>query len=350
MKMNRKILMSLFIISLVLIFLGIFTIKVKAEENDFCYLSDIEYVKNLSSVGWKEITNDKTPDNGVLSVKVEGAAYTFDKGIFAHANSTVVYDLTNYSQYSYFTAYVGLNTSSSRGDGVKFDILTSADGSTWESKLKDGPLDKLPGENATFVKIDIRGAKYLKLVANQKGGNASDHSVYVDAKLIKEGYNDGEGFKTVAEYDEMLKKYDGQNIKENKEYELLLLQRELVSRAGEYALKRFINEDKANKETIEWLFSDIENIRYYIMGGTPTGGYYNSLKQLTRLVKAYRSDFDIKDTLASGGTKGQLYKRMAIAISLTHSSRVGLWMQANAYNDSDALVRYDIYKNLYEPL
>jgi len=348
MKMNRKILMNLLIISLVAIFLGIFTNEVRAEENEFIYVSDIEYVKNLSSVGWKEITLDKTPDNTALSVKVEGAAYTFNKGIFAHANSTVVYDLTNYSQYRYFTAYVGLNTTSTRGDGVKFDILTSADGSTWESKMENGPLDKLPGQNASFVKIDIRGAKYLKLVANQKTGNASDHSVYADAKLIIDGYDESNGLKSIDEYDEMLKKFDGQDIKENEEYELILLQREFVSRAGEYAIKRFMNEDEANKETIEWLFSDVENIRYYILGGTPSGSYYNSLKQLSRLVKAYRSDFDIDVPLKSGGTRGQLYKRMAVAISLTHSVRVGLWMQTNEYNNSDALVRYDLYKYLYE--
>jgi len=216
-----------------------------------------------------------------------------------------VYDLTNYSQYRYFTAYVGLNTTSTRGDGVKFDILTSADGSTWESKMENGPLDKLHGQNASFVKIDIRGAKYLKLVANQKTGNASDHSVYADAKLIIDGYDESNGLKSIDEYDEMLKKFDGQDIKENEEYELILLQREFVSRAGEYAIKRFMNEDEANKETIEWLFSDVENIRYYILGGTPSGSYYNSLKQLSRLVKAYRSDFDIDVPLKSGGTKRQ---------------------------------------------
>lgn len=351
MKMNKKIIVSIvFSFIFILIFLGIFTKEVYADENKFCYLSDIPYVANKSSVAWKQITADKTPDNTPLSIKIENAAYTFEKGIFAHANSTVVYDLTNYSEYAYFTSYLGLNTTSTRGDGVKFDIFTSVDGTTWESKMENGPLDKLPGQNATFVKIDIRGAKYLKLVANDKGSNASDHSVYVDAKLIKEDYNENEniGIKTVEEYNDILKKYDGQDIKKNEEYEFILLQRELVSRAGEYALKRFVTENESNKATIEWLFSDIENIRYYILGGTPTGGYYNSLKQLSRLLQAYKSDFDITETSERGTVKGKLYKRMAIAISLTHSSRVGLWMQSNKYNDSDAVVRYKLYKDLYD--
>ena len=346
MKEYKKILVSL-IFSFMIIFLGIFIQEVQAEGKNFCYLSDIEYIRNQSSVGWREITLDKTPDNTPLSLKVEGAAYTFEKGIFAHATSTVVYDLTNYSEYDYFTAYLGLNTTSNRGDGVKFDIFTSVDGTTWESKMENGPLDKLPGQDATFVKIDIKEANYLKLVADDKVANASDHSVYADAKLIKEGYDENSGMKTLAEYDEILKKYENQDIKENEEYELILLQRELVSRAGEYALKRFINENEANRETIEWLFKDVENIRYYILGGTPTGSYYNSLKQLTRLLQEYKSDFDITETLPSGVTKGDLYKRMAISISLTHSSRVGLWMQSNAYNESDAITRYELYKNLH---
>ena len=168
----------------------------KEKETEFCYLSDIPYIAEQSSVGWREISLDQTPDNTALSVKVEGANYTFEKGIFAHATSTVVYDLTDYAEYDYFTSYLGLNTTATRGDGVTFDVFTSADGSNWESKLEDGPMDKQPGQNATFVKIDIRNAKYLKLCADDKASNASDHSVYADAKLVKESYDDSNGIKT----------------------------------------------------------------------------------------------------------------------------------------------------------
>ena len=44
--------------------------------------------------------------------------------------------------------------------------------------------------DANFAKIDIRGVKYLKLYANDNGSNGNDHSVWADAKLIKEGYKD----------------------------------------------------------------------------------------------------------------------------------------------------------------
>ena len=164
---------GIFFALLFMVFLSMDTsyVSMATEEKEFCYLSDIPYMADQSSVGWREVTLDKTPDNTALSVKVEGANYTFEKGIFAHATSTVVYDLTDYAEYDYFTAYLGLNTTSTRGDGVIFDVLTSSDGTNWESQLENGPIDKQPGQNATFVKIDIRNAKYLKLSADDKASN-----------------------------------------------------------------------------------------------------------------------------------------------------------------------------------
>lgn len=321
-------------------------------EDEFCYLSDIPYVADQSSTGWREISLDKTPDNTAITVKVEGSNYTFEKGIFAHATSTVVYDLTNYSKYDYFTAYIGLNATSTRGDGVAFDIFTSQDGINWQSQLAEGPIDKLPGQNASFVKIDLKNAKFLKLYADDKMANASDHSVYADAKLIKEGYDDNAGIKTLAEYDEMLKKFDGQEI--TGDYELTLLQRELVNKAGPYALKRFSGESEENRQALSWLMNDLENIRLYIMGGTPEGGsYYNSLTQLSRLYNEYSSDFSnnerLNNTWYPDMTYGYLYKKMAMSIALTHSQRVGLWMQSGPVeNQSDALRRYAIFKYMHK--
>lgn len=354
-KDNRfllKIIICLALLFIVFLFNNASSISFAKEEAEFCYLSDIPYVAEQSSVGWREISLDKTPDNTALSVKVEGANYTFEKGIFAHATSTVVYDLTDYAEYDYFTAYLGLNTTSTRGDGVTFDVFTSSDGTNWESQLEDGPIDKQPGQNATFVKIDIRNAKYLKLYADDKVSNASDHSVYVDAKLVKESYDDSNGIKTVAEYDQILKNYEGQEI--TGDYELTLLQRELVKKAGPYALKRFTNESEANRQMFSWLMNNVENLRLYIMGGSPEGGsYYNSLTQLSRLYDEYSSDFTnnecLNNTWYPDMTYGDLYKKMAMSIALTHSQRVGLWMQSGVVeNQSDALRRYAIFKYMHK--
>ena len=112
-KDNRfllKIIICLALLFIVFLFNNASSISFAKEEAEFCYLSDIPYIAEQSSVGWREISLDKTPDNTALSVKVEGANYTFEKGIFAHATSTVVYDLTDYAEYDYFKAYLGLNT------------------------------------------------------------------------------------------------------------------------------------------------------------------------------------------------------------------------------------------------
>ena len=263
------------------------------EEEKLCYLSDIPYTSD-SSAGWGAITYDKNLDssknNGMISLIIDGEKKQFYKGITAHATSTVIYDITNYN-YDYFTAYIGVDESrGNNGDGVKFTIYTSVDGENWTIKKEEtAPLKG--NTNAEFVKIDIKGAKYLKLYANQNRNNTADHAVYADAKLIKEGYDENAiaapFIKTVEEYDEMLKKYEGQEIAG--EYEKILLQRELVNNAGYDILQFTANYKNAYKETLEWLMTDLDNLRLYVLGGYPDGkNYMKSIIILSNL-RAYYS-------------------------------------------------------------
>ena len=334
------------------------TYTVLANESDFCYLSDIPYDTRQSKPGWGTIHINETDGGANFSVKIEGALYSFEKGIWAHASSKVVYDLTNYSDYDYLTTYMGVNnTSGNRGNGVKFYIYTSTDGSNWELKTEENPPVIKSADNAIFAKIDIKGAKFLKLEANDNGSNGNDHSVYVDAKLIKETYKEpGEELvPSIDELDNKIKTEFANADLTNPEYELTLLKRELINRVGNYALKRFLGESEQNTNTYVWLTSNLDVLRLYMLGGTPEGGsYYNSLTQLSRLYDEYSNDFTNSqriqnDWCPANMTKGDLYKKMAISLSLTHSQRVGLWMQSGATeNQSDALKRYAIYKYMYE--
>jgi len=329
-----------------------------AEEDGFVYLSDIPYDTKQSASGWKDIRMDKAGDDSLISVKIDGGYYPFEKGIWAHATSRVVYDLTNYSQYDYFTAYIGLNkTAASSSNGVKFYIYTSVDGTQWDLQTAENPTVTKAGDNATFVKINIKEANFLKLEANDNGANGNDHSVYADAKLIKEGYKEpGEELvPSITELDETIKtQFANADPATNPEFELTLLKRELISRTGNYALRKFLSESEENEATYRWLTGDIETLRLYVLGGTPDGGnYYNSLTQLTRLYTAYKEDFTNEEKLGNAWapdmTYGDLYKKMAITLSLTHSQRVALWMQTTApENQSDAVVRYQIYKDFHK--
>ena len=61
---------------------------------DVVYLSDIPYMK--AEIGWKTIGLDKTVDNAALTMNIDGTATVIKKGIWAHATSTVEYDISNY--------------------------------------------------------------------------------------------------------------------------------------------------------------------------------------------------------------------------------------------------------------
>lgn len=53
---------------------------------------------------------DKTQFNTPLTLVVNGSSTVFKKGIWAHATSTIEYDISQYKEYAYFTTYYGVNT------------------------------------------------------------------------------------------------------------------------------------------------------------------------------------------------------------------------------------------------
>ncbi len=318
---------------------------------DSLYLSDIDYIANMSFTRWDKIRYDEVSNGSKITVKIENNSFTFDKGIWAHATSQVTYDVSELD-YKYFTAFIGLNTTAaSSSNGVKFRIYTSQDGKEWIPQTDD--ILKKPGENATFIKVDISDAVYLRLIAGDNGSNGNDHAVYADAKLVNE-VDESSAFTSVEEYDDIIKTKYANHYDITGEFEFTLLKRELVKNVGQYTINSFYNASEENKEAIDWLMNNQDILRYYILGGKPDGGsYYNSLTQLSRLYKAYKEDF--KDKTPTNNkwypnlTKGEVYQKMAISLSLTHSTAVGYWAQINhPSNRSDALNRYVIFKDLYD--
>ncbi len=333
-------------------------VPVRENGDSFVYLSDIDYVASQSRPGWGTILKDTTSAGSKISVKIEGAYYSFDKGMWAHATSQLVYDIRDYD-YDYFTSYIGLNqTAASSSNGVKFYIYTSMDGSTWELQTSENPTILTPGMDAEFVKISIKDVNYLKLVADSNGPNGNDHSVYADAKLIKESYKEPgeELLPSLSELDTKIKKFvsEGADLSTNKEYELTLLKRELVSKMGNYALKKYLGESEENRNLYRWLTGDVDILRLFVLGGTPSGGnYYSALSILTRLYEEYSTDFINTELLGNPTTPemtyGDLYKKMAMSIALTHTQNIGLWMNSTREeNKSEPLRRYAIFKYLYK--
>ena len=313
------------------------------------YLSDISYDKDMTIPGstseaWGEITMDKTAksDGGnPLSLLINGETVSFKKGIFAHAKSTVVYDLSEYD-CDYFSCYYGISSLRGNKGNVKFYIYTSIDGENWTLETSDNPSEMSAATNASFVKINISGKKYLNLYADDNGGTGNDHAIYCDAKIYKEGYTESL-LPSVIEYDEQIKVLYNGEITDEIEY--LLLKRELVSNVGQYTLKSFVDESEANKEVFNILLNDVDMLRLYLLGGKPEGTYLKSLEVLSKLYAAYGQDLNNNTISKYGNRLGDLYRTMMLAISLTHSGNVYLWVDGSAV--SDPIKRYEIYKELH---
>ena len=327
-----------------------------SNESDFLYLSDVPYIKDQSSVGYGSITLDGNINtgynNGLITLNIDGVKTSFIKGVLAHAPSTLIYDISSY-HYDYFTSYIGVDQSTgTNGNGVKFAIYTSMDGENWDLQTAVSPPVLKGTSNALSVKIDIQGKKYLKLIANSNGDKGSDHAVYANAKLIKKDYQEEEVqpvdfIKTVEEYDRVL---HGLTLEQQLTTgKLTLLQREFVKNVGYDYLQMYAGYSEEVREVLRWLMTDYENLNLYTMGGKPSGNYLNSLKVLVELYKNYHNDWDIKEVSKHGAVKGEVYKKMAITLSLTHSTKVALWMQPNEEtNQSNAVVRYSQFKKLYD--
>lgn len=158
-------------------------------------------------------------------------------------------------------------------------------------------------------------------------------------------------FKTIDEYDTLLKTFYGmgRELSEDAEYENLLLQREFVNNVGYDKLKKFAAASEDNKNAVDYLLKNQDALRHYLLGGTPDGGdYEKSLAVFAELLKTHGADLKSTVVTRLGNSASDLYLRMMISLSLTHSTTVGLWAKPGAEtNGSSAVTRYEIYKTLH---
>ncbi|MCD8203108.1 MAG: NPCBM/NEW2 domain-containing protein [Prevotella sp.] len=160
-----------------------------ASDSGVVYLSDLDRVS--TSIGYGQIGIDQNSNGNQISVYVNGRRKYFDKGIFAHAKSTLVYDLTNYNnEYDYFITYLGVDASQGSAGSVYFQIYVSNDGVNWGDPVLTTDVLTASSESV-YYELSLEGVNYIKLYADPNGGNGNDHAVYADAKLVNyESYFD----------------------------------------------------------------------------------------------------------------------------------------------------------------
>ena len=324
----------------------------QVSQKNYTYLSDITYDKDRSfAASSHSIHMDENDSNQMITLKVNDKNKSYIKGICAWANSQIIYDLRDYD-YDYFTSSIGVDISEQSNyfnTGVRFYIYTSDDGENWAEKYKS---DDLYGwSEAKQIKVEIKGAKYLKLIADDNSdnwwANWYDEAVFADAKLVKEDYtedtSDIEEIKTIESYDKKIKENQDEEIKGD--YELTLLQRQFVKNVGYDTLQALARYQEEYKETIHWLMNDRETLRLYLAGGKPEGSYLNSIKVLTRLYTTYQSDLSNDQTTKYGTKYSDIYRKMMLSLSLTASGKNYFFFDGTQI--SDPVTRYKIYKDLH---
>ncbi|MGL4774569.1 MAG: NPCBM/NEW2 domain-containing protein, partial [Clostridium sp.] len=166
--------------------------------DDFKYLTDYEWKSTSNS--YRAPNVDKSiSSNDIRLTGKNGENIVYERGIGAHSNSTIIYDLKD-KNYDYFTSYVGVDRQMFGSVGsVTFEVWVDG-----EKKFDSGLMNSRDPQK--YVEVDINGAKELKLVVTDGGnGNGSDHASFGDAKLHYANENRVDLTEVVTFEDEYLK-------------------------------------------------------------------------------------------------------------------------------------------------
>ncbi|MEG0438177.1 MAG: NPCBM/NEW2 domain-containing protein [Solibacillus sp.] len=144
--------------------------------DDYNYLSDFNW--NSTQNSYTTPLKDRSISNNTLRLTGEdGSVKAYEKGIGAHATSTIVYDLTD-KDAEYFTSFVGVDRHMHGSVGsIAFQVFVDG-----EKQFDSGLMNSRDPQK--FIEVNIAGAQELKLVVTDGGnGIGSDHATWGDAKL-----------------------------------------------------------------------------------------------------------------------------------------------------------------------
>ena len=309
------------------------------------FLSDLKYDKEKSRAGWNILLYDKNVKQGQLSLTVNGKREFFSKGVFAHADSLVAYNIEGL-QFDRLQGYFGIDAAvTNETDGVK--LLIYADDITKNLVAEDTRLNStLTIGQSVFFDIEIpAGTKYLYIGADKAGHNKSDWATFGGVKLIKNGYVAPklEGVESLEKLDEKLRTYNSAT-EAIAQAEFDVLKRALIKRTGYRQLIEMMDVSEERRLAIEWLMQDVKHLKDFMMAGEPNSNYSDAFQVLGRLLKKHGRDLS-DNTPILRGTRGDLYNRMMMSLAVAHSGNVCFWLDNRSC--SDAVERYELYKEMH---
>ncbi len=313
------------------------------------YLSDLDYIATGTHIGYGTYHKDTNINGTTIQLRLDGALVAFDKGIGAHASSTITYDISAYSDdYTRFCAKLGVDASQGQKGSVWFRILASNSSTAWNDNEGWTELVKTEavtaGNNAIVVDLDVTGYDYIRLYADANGGNGNDHSVFADARLVKEGFDlEREYYQnlyTVAWYDTELSKH---TYTENMANSLRLIQeRAFVERMNMNNIQSCVKNDATMADTLDWLLEDEDALRLFLEAGNIKNGTV-TLQTLNTLYQAFQ------DILGDSGD-GYVYKKMLIGLAVTFANDPMMtpYTFSAPAGGYDPVERYETVKWLYD--
>lgn len=139
------------------------------------YASDLNW--KSAAVGWGSPQKDQSPRNAPLTLQQYGVPMVFPRGLGTHANSQVIYDLTD-RDFEFFTSYIGIDQGSTNPPEASAFFEVWTDGKKVFSSKEFGY-----DTNFERIQIPVKGVKELKLITDGGNRNWADDTVWADAKF-----------------------------------------------------------------------------------------------------------------------------------------------------------------------
>lgn len=140
----------------------------------FDYLSDLQ--EESAKVGYGTLKKDQSVNGRTITLLKNQTPVTFAKGLGAHASSSVVYNVEG-KGYRYFESFIGINQSEKNAKpNAIFRVFVDG-----EKRFDSGEMKVT--DNMGYVLVDIQGAGKVELVTDSNGTNASDHTVWANARF-----------------------------------------------------------------------------------------------------------------------------------------------------------------------
>ena len=145
------------------------------------YLSDMNWESQTSGDPVSNPTRkDKSCGGNAIKLWNGKEEQTFKKGLGSHAKSEIVYDLEG-KGYETFESYAGVDREAYKDTheaDITFKVYVDGVEKATSATMKDNTA-------MHHFKVDIKGAKKLKLVMEPGAHNWSDHGDWADAKVLK---------------------------------------------------------------------------------------------------------------------------------------------------------------------